>query len=96
MSEKRRIQRTQVLKGAKIIFGNRSCLLDCVVKNLTNSGARLELPSLIGIPPSFELSFDQGRIMRSCRVMWQKGNNIGVSFGGAANPALPNDQIEGQ
>src|SRR5450432_2328640 len=81
MPDKRRVQRTRVIKGAKIIFGNRSSVLDCVVRNLTNSGARLDLPSLVGVPQTFELSFDQGHTIRPCRVVWRIGNSVGVLFG---------------
>jgi hypothetical protein len=38
MPERRQVQRTRVLKGAKIILNNRSSLFDCTVRDLTNVG----------------------------------------------------------
>jgi hypothetical protein len=39
MLERRRVQRTRVLKGANIILNNRSSLFDCTVINMTNLGS---------------------------------------------------------
>jgi hypothetical protein len=39
MRDKRRVQRTRALKGAKIILNNHSSVFDCTVHNLTNVGA---------------------------------------------------------
>jgi PilZ domain len=80
MLEKRQIQRTRVLKGAKIILDNRSSLFDCTVRNLTNHGASVHLASSVGIPDVFSLSFDFGRSSRRCRVIWRTENKIGVVF----------------
>jgi hypothetical protein len=35
MRDKRRVQRTRALKGAKIILNNHSSVFDCTVHNLT-------------------------------------------------------------
>jgi hypothetical protein len=80
MLEKRQVQRTRVLKGAKIILDNRSSLFDCTVRNLTNLGASVHLASSVGIPDVFALSFDFGRSSRRCRVIWRTENKIGVAF----------------
>ena len=48
MEERRQIQRTSVLKNAKIILNNSSSLHDCTVLNLTNVGSciALALPTI--------------------------------------------------
>jgi hypothetical protein len=78
--EHRRVQRTRVLKGAKIILNGRSSLFDCTVRNLTNSGACVQTAILIGIPQHFELTFDCARSSRPCRVIWQTNDQFGVEF----------------
>jgi hypothetical protein len=80
MFERRRVRRTRVLKGAKIILNDRSSLFDCTVRNLTNLGASVHVPSTIGSPDIFALSFDSGRSSRGCRVIWRADDKIGVSF----------------
>jgi hypothetical protein len=80
MLERRRVQRTRVLKGANIILNNRSSLFDCTVINMTNLGSCVCLPSSIGIPNSFDLSFDRSRSSRQCRVIWRTESKLGGSF----------------
>lgn len=78
--EKRRVQRTRVLKGARIVFNRRSSTIDCVVRNLTNIGASLHVASTVGIPARFELTFDGGRSSRACNVLWSRQSMLGIAF----------------
>ena len=78
--ERRRVQRTRVLKGAKIIFSRHALTVDCLVRNLTNLGACLRLSDTVGIPAHFELTFDDGRSARACRVIWRHTDSVGVIF----------------
>jgi hypothetical protein len=78
--ERRRVRRTRVLKGAKIIFGQRAPTADCLVRNLTNLGACLRVSDTVGIPARFELTFDDGRSCRACRVIWRHTDSVGVIF----------------
>ena len=55
-------------------------VIDCVVRNLTDKGASLEVGSFIGIPAMFELSIPVDNLMRKCRVRWRKSNQIGICF----------------
>ena len=68
-----------MFKGAKIILAGRSTIT-CVVRNLGNHGACLQLPSTADLPAEFDLSFDTGVTLRKCRVAWQTITNAGVSF----------------
>jgi len=52
----------------------------CIVRDLTNHGACLQLPSTADLPDEFDLTFDAGRTLRKCRVAWQTLTNVGVSF----------------
>jgi hypothetical protein len=82
MEEKRKVRRTRVLKGAKIIFNQRVSSVDCIVRNLSDAGACLQLASQVGFPATFELSLDGDRSLRSCRVTWRGADRIGVVFDG--------------
>jgi hypothetical protein len=80
MEERRKVKRARVLKGAKIIFNQRVSSLDCLVRNLSDAGACLQLASPVGFPTTFELSLDGDRSLRSCRIIWQGADRIGVAF----------------
>jgi methyl-accepting chemotaxis protein len=80
VQEKRRVQRTRVLRGVMLIFSQRAQTVNCVVRNLTNLGACLHVASTTGIPATFELTFDDGRSRRACRVTWRRADRLGVAF----------------
>ena len=71
--------RRRVLKGARIAFNDHTTTMDCVVRNLSNRGACLNVESPIGIPDSFDLLLDDGSV-RHCRVTWRRATQIGVAF----------------
>jgi ribosomal protein S1 len=80
MVERRQVQRTRVLKAAKIILNTRASVIDCTVRNLTNLGACVEMPSVTGTLDSFDLTFDAGRSFRNCHVIWRAGSKFGIVF----------------
>ena len=79
MLERRRFQRTIVFKAATLMLAE-DATLPCIVSDLSNHGARLQLPSTADLPDKFDLTFDTGRTLRKCRVAWQTPTNVGVSF----------------
>ncbi|MGI8568670.1 MAG: PilZ domain-containing protein [Methylocella sp.] len=78
--EHRHAARHRALKGARIVFKGRAATIDCVVRNLSDRGACLNMESPIGIPDSFDLVLDDASV-RHCRVTWRKATQIGVEFG---------------
>ena len=79
MTENRARPRVRTLKGASIIFGVGSTV-DCVVRNLSETGACLEVPSPVGIPDDFTLQFKLEPTKRDGHVVWRSANRIGVYF----------------
>ena len=79
MQERRKITRTRVLKNAKFLLG-QSSVIDCVVRDLTNAGAGVEVPSTIEMPEALDLTFNGGRSIRPCRRVWRKLSKTGVEF----------------
>jgi hypothetical protein len=79
MQERRSIKRTQVHRSAKIWAGQPDTL-DCVVHDLTNCGAGLEVPASVRLPKYFTLFFESVRFGRTCEVKWRNPGRIGVAF----------------
>ena len=79
MAERRKYPRVRVLKGAKIVIGTSS-VLDCVVRDLSSTGARIEIPNAIGLPEALDVTFDGGHTFRPCRLKWRTLNETGVEF----------------
>ena len=71
--------RRRTLKGGRIVINNGRSTFDCTMRNFSQSGARLTLPSILGIPESFELVLDDGQRF-DCTVVWRTATDIGVKF----------------
>jgi len=79
MQERRETTRTRVLRGAKLILGTSS-VIDVVVRNVTNAGARVQIANTVELPEAFALTFDGGLSVRSCRTVWRTITETGVQF----------------
>jgi hypothetical protein len=75
----RKKPRHRALKAGRIVFQRRS-VLDCTVRNLSSTGACLDMPSTVGVPDVFELIIESEGITRSCRIAWRSERRIGVHF----------------
>jgi hypothetical protein len=54
--------------------------VECIIRNMSEAGACLEVQSPFGIPNSFILLIRPEIIKRSCEVAWRNGNRMGVRF----------------
>ncbi len=77
--ERRRAKRSNTLKKGKIIFNNAMCTVECTIKDLSASGAGLELPLWEDLPEDFVLVI-AGGASRQCEVAWSSNNRLGVQF----------------
>jgi PilZ domain-containing protein len=78
MGEHRNKQRQRVLKAGTIEFGGGG--ISCTLRNLSDTGAALDVVSPIGIPDQFTLFVNVDSSYRPCRVVWRKEKRIGVRF----------------
>ena len=54
----------------------------CWVSDMTRTGARLTLEHPIDLPQTFSLQLTRdGKVLRSCSLIWQDGYGASVSFG---------------
>jgi hypothetical protein len=77
--ENRQNQRKRTFIGAKILLNGGASVLDCLVKDLSDGGARLALDGAPSVPREFDLLFSDGRSFR-CTVQWRMITGLGVRF----------------
>jgi hypothetical protein len=77
-AEARKASRRPVLEMALIRFGEMS--VGCVIRNLTDTGAALDVGPQRDIPDRFTLIVTTKKKIYSCNVEWRKNRRIGVSF----------------
>lgn len=78
MNERRDQARHRVLKAGTIEFGGGA--IDCTVRNLSETGAALDVTSPLGIPQHFTLVIAADKSHLPCHVVWRKEKRIGVKF----------------
>lgn len=78
VDEHRATPRRRLLKSGRISFGGGT--INCTVRNLSETGAALEVSSPVGIPEHFTLVIEADHIQVACRVVWRKETRIGVHF----------------
>lgn len=80
-TERRAAHRQRVLKGATLYFNKGFSAFECVVRNLSDGGARLSLAETFGLPNAFNLLIAGENTARVAQVVWRRRDAIGVSFG---------------
>jgi diguanylate cyclase (GGDEF)-like protein len=80
VNERRASHRARTCRGGKILLNNRRSVLDCTIRNLSHDGACLQVESLVGVPPAFDLLIDGEQAPRPCRLVWQSDHRAGVMF----------------
>jgi len=85
MIEHRKSQRYRVFKAATIAFDGAAGV-SCVVRNISDGGACLDVASPFGIPGDFDLHMVSDHAARSCHVVWRAERRIGVAFHRPAGP----------
>ncbi|WP_082077045.1 PilZ domain-containing protein [Bradyrhizobium sp. LTSPM299] len=74
----RRDIRHRVLKVGTIEFGGGA--IDCTIRNLSPSGAALQVENQTGIPDQFTLVMPAEGLHMPCHVAWRRAYRLGVAF----------------
>lgn len=71
-------------RRAKIVFNNKSSVIDCSVRVLQTHGAELVMTSTIAVPAEFELRIEPTGERHFCEVTSRSRTELAVAFVGAA------------
>ena len=79
--ERRRNIRVEWHSPGKIYDGDGDLLTRCVIKDLSNGGAKVTGVAVGEIPDEFLLRIARGAVgTRKCRALWRNATTIGVEF----------------
>ena len=88
-TEQRNIRRQRVLKNGKIVFRNNMSVVDCVVRDMSATGARIACYDPAAVPSEFRLVLPADNTIRDVKVVWRRGALIGLRFTSEAKRAPP-------
>lgn len=79
-AERRSATRHRVFKGGRLSFNKGYGALECVVRNLSERGARLALGETTAVPNAFDLEIAGEGMARTAHVRWRSPTAVGVEF----------------
>jgi PilZ domain len=91
MLKERHTVRSKSFLKATIRFYNRNVTMDCIVRNISLTGAKLELDQTLMLPKEFELQIPQRGALFQCHLKWRKEDSAGVRFKDKAVRATAHD-----
>ncbi len=76
---RRKHARIKTLKSAQVILEESGGTRDCLVINMSDGGAAIQLTGNLDMPQTFRLKIQQGPA-QPCEVCWRHGNKLGIRF----------------
>jgi hypothetical protein len=80
MAERRSSSRQRSFLQGRIYYNNRRSSVDCLVRDVSDAGAKLVFAGAVTIPDVVELYLSNKEEVRRARIEWRKGDETGVSF----------------
>jgi hypothetical protein len=76
----RKSARARVLKGAKIVAMKQWTLVDCTVRDMSETGARIVCGDQMAVATEFRFLLPSENSIRDARVIWRRDDAIGIEF----------------
>ena len=83
MAERRSSARQKSFLQGRIYFNNRRSTVDCLIRDYSETGARLKFSETVAVPEAIELYIPNKEEIHRARVEWRSGDEMGISFGEA-------------
>jgi PilZ domain len=80
MDNRRIAPRSRTFWKGMILFPGGLRSVECTVRNFSETGARLDCGTTLDIPDHFELKIPQRNANFQCKVVWRRGQEVGVHF----------------
>lgn len=80
MSERRTSPRQKTFLRGCIYFNNKRAAADCLIRDISDDGARLIFSSAVTVPDVVDIYIPQKEQTLRARVQWRHGDEIGVAF----------------
>jgi hypothetical protein len=96
-NDARRAERVRTILGARAIFNSGLSSIDCQIRNLSATGARLALNEGLSLPSSFELEIPTRNKTHRVVLCWRTKDAAGVHFiDDSARAAIENGSAEAE
>ncbi len=80
MQDRRRTTRDRVLFGGVAELADRSSTMDCVVRNMSETGACIEIDPAARLPEQMNLAVARKGRSYLAEIIWRQANMVGLAF----------------
>jgi len=89
MQKRRSASRQKAFLQGRIFYNNKRPSIDCLIRDISEHGAKLIFSSSVATPDVVELHVPNRDEVYRARVEWRVGEEVGVSFEGAETAGPP-------
>jgi len=89
MNERRASRRHKSFLRGVVYFDKRRSEMACLIRDLSEDGARIILSQTVAIPDMIELHIPQRELTVSARMQWRRADEIGLAFCKAETATSP-------
>ncbi len=89
MEKSRKTERSRAILGATVIYNNKNSTVECQIRNISKTGARLSISDTVSLPEEFDIEVPQKGKTYRARLCWRDESSAGIEFvlEAAASPA---------
>ena len=87
MGERRGSQRQKSFLRGCVYFNKRRNAVDCLIRDISDVGARIIFSDTVSIPDAVDLYIPQKEQSVRAHVQWRHGDEVGLTFPDAARAA---------
>jgi len=80
MRDRRESERLPSILEGRIVLDRQASKLQCTLRDISATGARIWLPATLALPHEFDLEIPALEQTMPVRLMWSKGRTHGVMF----------------
>ena len=77
-----RAQRYRVLNGGKLIVNDGQSVIDCVIRDMSEGGAKVRLTIPTMLPKQLEMLVVKNNMLYPVEVRWNRNSEAGLQFTG--------------
>ena len=94
MAERRNAARNRSFLRGCLYFNKRRSAVDCLIRDISDVGARVVFSDTVAVPDAVELYIPQKEQTLRAHVQWRHGEELGLAFIDAG--AQPNRSADGE
>ena len=80
MVNRRKAPREPVYYGATLVCNKRASTFDCVVRNINEFGAKVEIAASFALPDAVDFAIERKHLVGKARLVWRDAKAAGLVF----------------